>query len=673
MSTFQEQVLEGLPNDLPNAPPMEPNISRAPVRPLNLTDDEKHLAVKNALRYHHPRHHNILAEEFAQELKDYGQIYQYRFRPHYDMYARPIDEYPAQTTEAKGIMHMIQNNLDPKVAQHPYELVTYGGNGTVFPNWAQYRLTMQLLAKMQDNQVLHLHSGHPQGLFPAPLGGPKVVVTNGMMIPAYSTPEEYQRLAALGCTSYGQMTAGSFMYIGPQGIVHGTFLTVLGAAQIHLGLQPGQDLSGVVFISSGLGGMSGAQAKAGKIAGAVCVIAEINAVQAEKLKQQGWVEQLSDDLNEVGQLIEKHRKEKTPLNLGYVGNVVDLWTHLAQNKIKVDLGSDQTSLHAPYTGGYYPTGLSFEDSQKLMATDPKNFKEKVQETLRQHVKAINQLSDQGMFFWDYGNAFLKVAKEAGADIEVNGRFRYPSYVENIMGPQYFDYGFGPFRWVCTTAKPQDLQTSDEIAAQVMKQLMDQAPTETRTQMFINHRWIEEAGQNGLVTGSQARILYSDMEGRRLIAQALNKAIATGEISGPIVLGRDHHDVSGTDSPFRETANIYDGSNHCADMAVQNFAGLAFQGASWISLHNGGGVGWGYVMNGGFGMVIDGSESCAQRIDALFPWDVGNGLARRSWAGNSEAQFACRKAMENHTDITLNLPQPANESMVSEALKKAFNT
>lgn len=670
MKSFQEQILEGIPDELPEPPSCDSQISRAPARSLTLNVEEKKLAVKNALRYHPKKNHVILASEFAKELKEFGQIYQHRFRPHYKMFARPIQEYPGQILEAKAIMHMIQNNLDPRVAQHPYELITYGGNGTVFPNWAQYRKTMQYLATMREGQVLHLHSGHPQGLFPAPLGGPKLVVTNGMMIPMFSTSDEYRRLASLGTTSYGQMTAGSFMYIGPQGIVHGTYLTLLGAAQIHLGLKPGQDLKGVVFVSSGLGGMSAAQAKAASISGAIGVLAEINPHQAQKLFQQGWVQALTDDLDEVASQIDKHRASKKGLSLGYVGNVVDLWQHLAKQGVKVDLGSDQTSLHAPYSGGYYPVGLSLGESQRMMKESPEQFKNKVHESLRSHVAAVNEMAHQGMFFWDYGNAFLKMAQEAGADIlGDDGKFRYPSYVENIMGPQYFDYGFGPFRWVCTSADPVDLKKSDEIAARVMKDLLDKSPRETNAQMFVNHKWIEEAHDNRMVVGSQARILYSDMEGRLKIALALNQAVRDQIISAPIVLGRDHHDVSGTDSPYRETANVHDGSNHTADMSVQNFAGLAFQGATWISLHNGGGVGWGYVMNGGFGLVLDGSEKTDRKIEALFPWDVGNGLARRSWAGNAGARFAIDHAMQKHPGMTVTTPHIADDELIEKAISK----
>jgi urocanate hydratase len=664
---FKEEILQGIPNELPEMPEMDSKISRAPKRPLTLNHEECKLAIKNALRYFKQEWHDKLAPEFALELKEYGQIYMLRFRPSYDMYARPIEEYPGMLTDTKAIMHMIQNNLDPRVAQHPYELVTYGGNGTVFPNWAQYLLTMQYLAQMEDGQTLHLYSGHPMGLYPAPLGGPRVVVTNGMMIPAFSTDEEYRKLAAIGATSYGQMTAGSFMYIGPQGIVHGTFLTVLGAAQIHLGLEPGQDLAGVVFVSSGLGGMSGAQAKAAYIAGAVCVIAEVNPVQAKKLNEQGWIEELTDDLGQVAKRIEECRESKEALSLGYVGNVVDLWRYFNEKGIKVDLGSDQTSLHAPYSGGYYPAGISLDESQRLMANDPEAFKEKVHESLREHVKQVNQLSANGMFFWDYGNAFLRMAEVAGADVMQGDRFKYPSYVENIMGPQYFDYGFGPFRWVCTSANPDDLKKSDEIAAGVMKDLLEEAPDEIKSQMFINHQWIEKADENKLVVGSQARILYSDMEGRRLIAQELNKAVKDGVISAPIVLGRDHHDVSGTDSPYRETANIYDGTSHCADMSVHNFAGLGFQGATWMSLHNGGGVGWGYVMNGGFGMVLDGTEHVSKKIDALFPWDVGNGVSRRAWAQNPAARFAIERAQEKH-GLKITLANKAEDSCLDAAIK-----
>lgn len=652
MKSFQDEILEGIPKELPIAPAFDPTISRAPARALTLTADEQKLAVQNALRYFPKEWHVELAQEFTHELATYGHIYMYRFRPTHPIFARPISEYPTKTSESAAILHMLQNNLDPQVAQHPYELITYGGNGAVFQNWAQYRLAVKLLAERNENQVLHLYSGHPLGLFPKPLGGPAVVVTNGMMVPAFSTDAEYQRLSALGVTSYGQMTAGSFMYIGPQGIVHGTYLTLLGAAQIHLRLKPEQDLTGVVFVSSGLGGMSGAQAKAARIAKAICVIAEINPVQAQKFLSQKWIEELTDDLSIVAQKILTAKKNNGSLNLGYVGNIVDLWEYLYEKNIQVDLGSDQTSLHLPYSGGYYPCGLSLRDSQNLIKNNPVAFAEHVHTSLKRHLEILKKFSKRGLFFWDYGNGFLRMCEVAGAAVKENEKFIYPSYVENIMGPQYFDYGFGPFRWVCTSADPQDLKVSDQLAEQVLRQQLKTCDERIKNQLAVNTDWIAAAQSNNLVVGSQARILYSDMEGRRQIAHALNTAVAKKQISAPVVLGRDHHDVSGTDSPYRETANIYDGSNLTADMAVHNFAGLAFQGASWLSLHNGGGVGWGQVINGGFGLVLDGSDAVAKRIDALFVWDVGNGIARRAWAGNTGAQFAIDAAQKSNPDLQI---------------------
>lgn len=668
MNLFQEEILQGLPTELPEAPAFDPLVSRAPKRPLTLSIEEQKLAIKNALRYFPEKWHSVLAPEFYEELKTRGRIYMYRFRPHYKMHARSIDDYPGNLIDCKAIQLMIQNNLDPEVAQHPYELVTYGGNGAVFQNWAQYLITMSYLAKMKEEQFMPMYSGHPMGLFPAPKGSPRVVVTNGMMIPLMSTHEEYTKLSALGVTSYGQMTAGSYMYIGPQGIVHGTYLTVLGAAQIHLGLEPGKDLGGVVFVTSGLGGMSGAQAKASRIAGAVGVVAEVNEVQAKKLQEQGWVDELYNDLEKLSQRIEFCRNEKQGIALGYVGNVIDLWAYLADHNIKIDLGSDQTSLHAPYTGGYYPQGLSVEESNELMAKDPERFKSKIHESLREHVKQVKRHTDNGMFFWDYGNAFLRMAEVAGADIKKNDKFIYPSYVENIMGPQYFDYGFGPFRWVCTSGDQKDLIQSDKIAGDVLKEQGLISDEQITTQLNINQKWIERADENKLVVGSQARILYSDLEGRRKIALALNKAIQDGIITKPIVLGRDHHDVSGTDSPYRETANIYDGSAHTADMAVHNFMGLGFHGATWASLHNGGGVGWGYVVNGGFGLLIDGSEASEKKINSLFPWDVGNGLARRAWAGNKGAKFATSQAEKQHPGLALTHANEADDDLINHVVQ-----
>jgi len=615
--------------------------------------------------------HSVLAPEFARELKDYGRIYMHRFRPPFAIQAQPFDWYPG-IADAAAMKHMMDNNLDRRVAQHPYELVTYGGNGTVFPNWAQYLLTRRLLATMTNRQTLHMYSGHPLGLVPAPVHAPRVVLTNGMMVPNYSTPDDYLVMAALGATSYGQMTAGSWMYIGSQGIVHGTYLTLLGAAQRALGLEPGQSLNGKVFVTSGLGGMSGAQAKAALIAGAIGVVAEINPVQAAKMQQLGWVQELTSDLDEVGRKIREHQTSGEPLSLGYVGNVVNLWEYLDSHNIRVDIGSDQTSLHLPYDGGYYPAGMTMGEAQALMA-DPTRRDEyisKVHESLRRQVDVINRMASKGTYFFDYGNGFLRMSQIAGADVTEGEKFKYPSYVEHVMGPQYFDYGFGPFRWVCTSGLASDLEETDKIAAEVMQKLYDKAPPETKVQYGINLKWIKDAQKNRLVVGSQARILYADMEGRQLIAQAFNKAIRSGRIKAPIVLGRDHHDVSGTDSPFRETANIYDGSNRTADMSVHNAIGLGYQGATWLSLHNGGGVGWGQVMNGGFGLVLDGSRDAARRIRFLFPWDVGNGLARRGWAGNPAAQFAVTAAQERYPGFNLTQAHASDPGLVDAALAEA---
>jgi urocanate hydratase len=609
-----------------------------------------------------------LAPEFAHELNADGRIYMRRFRPtEYEMRAHAIDEYPAKCRAAAAIMLMIQNNLDPAVAQHPHELITYGGNGAVFQNWAQYRLTMKYLSEMTEEQTLVLYSGHPLGLFPSHSQAPRVVVTNGMVIPNHSTPEDYERLNALGVTSYGQMTAGSFMYIGPQGIVHGTTITLLNAARKYLGAAGDDPLAGRVFVTSGLGGMSGAQAKAAVIAGAICVIAEINPKALHKRHEQGWLQEVATDLDGVRSRIERARKDKSPLSLGYLGNIVDLWEFFAKEGVDVELGSDQTSLHNPYGGGYYPAGLSYEESNALMRDDPVRFKAEVQASLRRHVDAINTLTGRGMYFWDYGNAFLLEASRAGASItNEDGSFVYPSYVEDIMGPMCFDYGFGPFRWVCTSGTDEDLRTSDGIAAEVIEQAAAAAPDETKGQMLDNLRWIREAESHRMVVGSKARILYSDEEGRKRIALAFNEAIATGRISAPIVLGRDHHDVSGTDSPYRETANIRDGSALCADMAVHNVIGDAFRGATWVSLHNGGGVGWGEVINGGFGMLIDGTDDAARRIEQMIAWDVTNGIARRAWAQNSGGRFAIQKAMELDERLRVTLPNEADDELVRSA-------
>jgi urocanate hydratase len=669
--TFRDQVTQGIPHELPEMPVEGPGISHAPVRRQVLSARERTLAVQNALRYFPAAWHSTLAPEFARELKEDGRIYMRRFRPTYEMKARPITEYPAQCRQAAAIMLMITNNLDPKVAQHPYELITYGGNGTVFQNWAQYLITMKYLSAMTEEQTLVLYSGHPHGLFPSHKEAPRVVLTCGMVVPNYSKPEDYDRLAALGVTSYGQMTAGSFMYIGPQGIVHGTVITLLNAGRRYLNTGDA-GLGGKIYLTSGLGGMSGAQAKAAVIAGAVGVIAEINPHAVDKRHKQGWLQEKETDLDKVLLRIEKAVKAKEPLSLGYVGNVVDLWERCVKAGRPVDMGSDQTSLHNPYAGGYYPAGVSFDESNALMAHDPAGFKEKVQESLRRQVDAINALTRKGMHFWDYGNAFLLEAQRAGAKItKDDGSFLYPSYVEDIMGPMCFDFGFGPFRWVCTSGDAKDLGESDRIAAQVIDAMVKTAPDETRQQLLDNLRWIESAGEHKMVVGSKARILYSDEEGRKQIALAFNRAIREGRITAPIVLGRDHHDVSGTDSPYRETANIYDGSMWCADMAVHNVIGDAFRGATWVSLHNGGGVGWGEVMNGGFGMVLDGTAEADVRLKRMLAWDVTNGISRRAWARNAGAAYAIRKAMEREPRLTVTLAENADGEMVDQAVKKVF--
>ncbi len=671
MTKFQEQILAGIPAELPAPKPYDTAINHAPRRKDILTPEQKVLALKNALRYFEPRHHATLAPEFADELKRYGRIYMYRFRPEYEMYARPIDEYPAKSRQAAAIMAMIQNNLDPRVAQHPHELIIYGGNGAIFQNWAQYRLVMQYLATMTDEQTLVMYSGHPLGLFPSHKDAPRVIITNGMVIPNYSKPDDWERFNALGVSQYGQMTAGSYMYIGPQGIVHGTTITVMNAARKQLrkrGASDTDNRAGILFVTAGLGGMSGAQPKAGNIAGVVSVTAEINPLAARKRFDQGWVDELHDSLDELIPRIRKAVEAKEVVSLAYVGNVVDLWERLADEGIKVDLGSDQTSLHNPWAGGYYPVGYSLEESKRMMAENPAAFKEAVQASLRRQVAAINRLAAQGMYFFDYGNAFLLESSRAGADVlKADGSFRYPSYVQDIMGPMYFDYGFGPFRWVCMSEKPEDLATTDAIAVRVLGELAATSPAEIAGQMRDNIRWIEEAGRNHLVVGSQARILYADCEGRTKIALAFNDAIRSGELSGPVVLGRDHHDVSGTDSPFRETSNIYDGSQFTADMAVQNVIGDGFRGATWVSIHNGGGVGWGEVINGGFGMVIDGSEDSARHIREMLFWDVNNGIARRSWARNEGARFAIEREMARTPELRVTLPNTADEELIRKSL------
>ena len=668
LKEFQDDIRAGIPEVLPAPKPYDEQINHAPKRKDILTAEEKELALKNALRYFPAKHHATLAKEFAEELATYGRIYMYRLRPDYEMYARPIDEYPARSRQAAAIMMMIQNNLDKAVAQHPHELITYGGNGAVFQNWAQYRLTMQYLSQMSDEQTLVMYSGHPLGLFPSHKDAPRVVVSNGMVIPNYSKPDDWERFNAMGVSQYGQMTAGSYMYIGPQGIVHGTTITVMNAARKRF--TEGQtDARGMLFISSGLGGMSGAQPKAGNISQVVSVVAEINPKAAEKRYAQGWVDELHTSLDELIPRIREAVERKEVVSMAYVGNAVDLWERLAQEDVKVDLGSDQTSLHNPWAGGYYPVGYSYEESNRMMAEEPERFKECVQESLRRQVAAINKLSERGMYFFDYGNAFLLESSRAGADVMgEGGRFRYPSYVQDIMGPMFFDYGFGPFRWVCTSGKAEDLAQTDRIAAEVLEQIMATAPADIRSQMEDNIHWIREAGRNRLVVGSQARILYADCEGRTKIAQAFNRAIAEGIISAPVVLGRDHHDVSGTDSPYRETSNIYDGSSRTADMAVHNVIGDAFRGATWVSIHNGGGVGWGEVINGGFGMVIDGSQESDRHIREMLLWDVNNGIARRSWARNEGAIAAIKREMERTPELKVTLPNFADEELIKNALK-----
>jgi urocanate hydratase len=663
---FKKEIMLGIPEELPEHPAYDPNINHAPKRKDILTPEEKRLALRNALRYFPKKLHAQLAPEFAEELKTYGRIYMYRYRPTYEMYARPIDEYPAKSRQAAAIMMMIQNNLDPRVAQHPHELITYGGNGAVFQNWAQYRLVMKYLSQMTDEQTLAMYSGHPLGLFPSHKNAPRVVVTNGMVIPNYSKPDDWERDNALGVSQYGQMTAGSYMYIGPQGIVHGTTITVLNAAR-----KVGGD-NMKLFVTAGLGGMSGAQPKAGNIAGVVSVTAEINPLAARKRYEQGWVDELHENLDELIPAVQKAVAEKRVVSMAYVGNVVDLWERLAEENIHVDLGSDQTSLHNPWAGGYYPVGLSLEESQKMMADDPEQFKECVRASLRRQVAAINKLTANGMYFFDYGNAFLLESSRAGADIWMDGnpethRFRYPSYVQDIMGPMFFDYGFGPFRWVCSSGEEKDLETSDRLAAEVLDTMLKTAPQDIHGQLADNLHWIREAGKNKLVVGSQARILYADAEGRTKIALAFNDAIRRGEISRPIVLGRDHHDVSGTDSPFRETSNIYDGSQFCADMAVQNVIGDSFRGATWVSIHNGGGVGWGEVINGGFGMVIDGTEEADRRIKNMLFWDVNNGIARRSWARNSGSMDAIQREMDRTPELTVTMPNLVDDDIIQSAM------
>lgn len=665
--TFSDEIRMGIPDFLPEPMPYDNNINHAPKRKEILTQEERQLALRNALRYF-PKHlHAQLAPEFIDELNRYGRIYMYRYRPSYDMYARPIDEYPHRSEQAAAIMLMIQNNLNPEVAQHPHELIIYGGNGAIFQNWAQYRLTMKYLSEMTDEQTLVMYSGHPLGLFPSHKNAPRVVVTNGMVIPNYSKPDDWERMNALGVSQYGQMTAGSYMYIGPQGIVHGTTITVLNACRKQLCAKgEAKDIRGMLFVSSGLGGMSGAQPKAGNIAGVVSVVAEINPLAAKKRYDQGWVDELHDNLDELIPAIRKSVEEKRTVSMAYVGNVVDLWERLADEGVHVDIGSDQTSLHNPWAGGYYPADLTLEESKTMMAENPDEFRKHVQASLCRQVAAINRLAANGMYFFDYGNAFLLQSKRAGADICLdNGKFRYPSYVQDIMGPMFFDYGFGPFRWVCTSGSPADLAKTDEIAARVLEEIMQSAPDEIKGQMADNIHWIREASRNKLVVGSQARILYADAEGRSKIALAFNEAIKNGEITRPVVLGRDHHDVSGTDSPFRETSNIYDGSQFCADMAVQNVIGDSFRGATWVSLHNGGGVGWGEVINGGFGMVIDGSQESDCHIRKMLFWDVNNGIARRAWARNEGAIHSIEREMMRSNGLQVTMPNIVDDDIINK--------
>ncbi|PZD78665.1 urocanate hydratase [Mesonia sp. K7] len=658
--TFKEQILQGIPDNLPNKKAYDTSINHAPKRKEILSEDEKKLALRNALRYFEPKHHATLIPEFKEELETYGRIYMYRFRPDYKMYARPIDDYPGESLQAKAIMLMIQNNLDYAVAQHPHELITYGGNGAVFQNWAQYLLTMKYLSQMTDEQTLVMYSGHPMGLFPSHAEAPRVVVTNGMMIPNYSQPDDWEKFNALGVTQYGQMTAGSYMYIGPQGIVHGTTITVLnGFRKINKATQGG------LFVTSGLGGMSGAQPKAGNIAGCVTVCAEVNPKATETRHSQGWVDEVISDVEELVTRVKEAQAKKETVSIAYNGNVVDVWEKFDEAELHIDLGSDQTSLHNPWAGGYYPVGLSFEEANDMMANNPKQFKKEVQKSLIRQAEAINKHTQKGTYFFDYGNAFLLEASRAGADVFAeNGiDFKYPSYVQDIMGPMCFDYGFGPFRWVCASGKPEDLAKTDAIATKVLNELKQNSPQEIQQQMQDNITWIKGAQENKLVVGSQARILYADAEGRMKIAEAFNKAIEKGEI-GLVVLGRDHHDVSGTDSPYRETSNIYDGSRFTADMAIHNVIGDSFRGATWVSIHNGGGVGWGEVINGGFGMLLDGSKEADQRLKQMLFWDVNNGIARRSWARNNEAIFAIKRAMQNEPLLKVTLPNIVSDDLLS---------
>ncbi|MGQ0828249.1 MAG: urocanate hydratase [Bacteroidota bacterium] len=674
---FHKQILQGIPDELPTVKAYDNSLNHAPKRKDILSAAEKKLAVRNALRYFDKKHHTVLAKEFAEELKKYGRIYMYRFRPDYKIHARPINEYPHRSKQAAAIMLMLQNNLDHAVAQHPHELITYGGNGAVFQNWAQYLLTMKYLAEMNDEQTLAMYSGHPMGLFPSHKDAPRVVITNGMMIPNYSKPDDLEKFNALGVTQYGQMTAGSYMYIGPQGIVHGTTITVMNAARKVYKQGRAEEGSGLLFVTCGLGGMSGAQPKAGKISGLITVVAEINPKAVKTRYSQGWVDEVFEDLTKLIDRIKKAIAQKEAVSLAYRGNVVDLWERLVKENIKVDIGTDQTSLHNPWAGGYYPAGLSFEESNELMAKDPERFKNEVRKTLIRHINAVNALAKNGMYFFDYGNAFLLEVGRAGGDVFSSpplrgeaggGVFKYKSYIQDILGPMCFDYGFGPFRWVCTSCDHKDLAIADKLALEVLEEMHQNSPKQIKQQLSDNIVWIKDAMQNNLVVGSQARILYADSEARVKIATAFNKAIKSGKLSAPVVLGRDHHDVSGTDSPYRETSNIYDGSGFTADMAVQNFAGDAFRGATWVSLHNGGGVGWGEVINGGFGMVLDGSDDSDRRLRSMLFWDVNNGIARRSWARNDEAMFAIKREMERTPDLKVTLPNLVDDNLLDDLFK-----
>jgi urocanate hydratase len=663
MTNLKQAILQGIPSELPAKKNINPSVSHAPNRKDILNKEEKQLAIRNALRYFPEHMHSVLAPEFAEELKTYGRIYMYRFMPDYEIKARHLEDFPHESKQAAALQMMLSNNLDDAIAQHPEELITYGGNGAVFQNWAQYLLTMQYLAEMNDEQTLALYSGHPMGLFPSHKDAPRVVVTNGMMIPNYSQPDDWEKFNALGVTQYGQMTAGSFMYIGPQGIVHGTTITVLNAARK---IDPkAEDLSGKIFITAGLGGMSGAQPKAGVIAKGVCIVAEVNPQATYKRHEQGWVDEVYKDLDELLDRAIAARANKEAVSIAFDGNIVDLWERVVEREIHIEIGSDQTSLHNPWAGGYYPVGMSYEAANEMMANNPEQFKKEVQKTLVRHTNAVNTLSERGMYFFDYGNAFLLEASRADADIlKANGDFKYPSYVQDIMGPMCFDYGFGPFRWVCASNDPKDLAITDKIACEVLEEIMQHSPSEIKLQMSDNINWIKAAGENKMVVGSQARILYADAEGRMKIAEAFNNAIASGELSAPVVLGRDHHDVSGTDSPYRETSNIYDGSQFTADMAIQNVIGDSFRGATWVSIHNGGGVGWGEVINGGFGMLLDGTTDADRRLKSMLFWDVNNGISRRSWARNKEANFAIKRAMQMNPDLKVTIPNTADDSLIN---------